>query len=80
MNPGHPPSVLGEEDRVDGSDHLALTHEPTRQYFRRVGFALLGRDLWNRNDELLLGRKKKTRDWILGPHRKFAEAQAARNA
>ncbi len=61
---------------VDGVNYMAFTHEPTRQYFRRVISALLGRDLWNWNDELLLGQKNETRNWILDLHRTFTQPRA----
>lgn len=47
---------------------LARPQHPASQYFRRVISGLGGRQLWNWNDEVLLGQAAQRREWILDLH------------
>jgi diadenosine tetraphosphate (Ap4A) HIT family hydrolase len=47
------------------------------QYFRKKVSTLTGRELWNWNDELLLGQAARCKQWILELHRLWDSTRAA---
>ncbi|HEV3172769.1 MAG TPA: TIR domain-containing protein [Actinocrinis sp.] len=55
----------------DGACQFTLTDTPTRQYFRRVVSMLTGRELWNWNDQLLVGHSGDARHWLVELHARF---------
>lgn len=50
---------------------LAYPGSPASQYFRRFLAQSIGRELWNWNDEIILGGSSQRKEWILNLHRSW---------
>lgn len=50
---------------------LARPDRPVSQYFRRVLARATGRELWNWNDEVILGASPQRKSWILNLHKSW---------
>jgi hypothetical protein len=50
---------------------LAYPSNPASQYFRRLLARSAGRELWNWNDEIILGVASQRKEWILNLHRSW---------
>jgi diadenosine tetraphosphate (Ap4A) HIT family hydrolase/orotate phosphoribosyltransferase len=56
--------LINADDRL----LLACPSKPVSQYFRRRMAKATGRELWNWNDEVILGTSSQRKDWILSLH------------
>jgi diadenosine tetraphosphate (Ap4A) HIT family hydrolase len=60
---------------IDADRRISISSPnlPTSQYFRRKIAQALGRELWNWNDEVILGVASQRKDWIITLHKAWGQ-------